>query len=249
MITEKTFMEVAQQNQFSWANADIDFQSHIIREFQTERIYDWFYQVQLGDIVVDIGASVGPFSMMSAERNAAKIFVIEPNKLFLKTALFNCGNYLFNRQQSHIIPVNYAISNNNENIIVFGEEECIDFIPFKSLITLYNINHIDFLKIDCEGGEYNIFIEENVDFLKTVKHIAVEIHLRYDSCREKFIHFRDNVLSQFSKWEARSCTFNPIEPGMFVDLKPYLYDDEFIETYQREFMIYIGENCDMNKKH
>lgn len=246
MIPEKTFITVAQENNFSWANMDDNFQSHIIREFQNERVYDWFYQVQLGDVVVDIGASVGPFSMMSAERCALKLYMIEPSSLLLTTALANCSKYLFNRQEPHIIPINCAIGDDCNDITVFSEDIKFEMMTFKQLITQYNISKIDFLKVDCEGGEYSIFVDENINFLKyNVKHVAMEVHLKYDNCRQKFVYFRDNILPHFPKWEVRSCVFNPLHPGMFVDLKPYLYSNEFVDSYQCEFMIYIGKYCKM----
>jgi FkbM family methyltransferase len=39
-------------------------------------------------------------------------------------------------------------------------------ITFKTFIDLYNIEKIDFLKIDCEGGEYDVFNLENFEWVK-----------------------------------------------------------------------------------
>ena len=45
---------------------------------------------------------------------------------------------------------------------------------------LNNIDFIDFLKVDCEGGEYDIFIEDNASFLRErVNKIALEYHGPY----------------------------------------------------------------------
>jgi FkbM family methyltransferase len=246
---EKSFLEVTQENDFSWGKTDWEFQGIITGEFHTQRVYDWFYQVQPGDIVVDIGASVGPFSMMSLERGAEEVYAVEPSSNSLKTVLFNCGKYLFNKINSPLIPLNYAIGDASQtesirDVIHFRPDE-FSLISFKQLIEDYNISYIDFLKIDCEGGEYSIFIEENIDFLKNnVKHIAAEVHLTYPGNREKFIEFRDNILPYFPKWEARSDPGNP--EGMFYDLKQNLYSNEFIYSYERQFMLYIGEHCVMS---
>ena len=35
-------------------------------------------------------------------------------------------------------------------------------ITFKTLLSAYGIEKIDFLKTDCEGGEYDIFTNENI---------------------------------------------------------------------------------------
>ena len=43
------------------------------------------------------------------------------------------------------------------------------------IITIYHISI--FFKLDCEGGEYDIFTEENIDYLKNnVGYIVGEFH-------------------------------------------------------------------------
>ena len=39
---------------------------------------------------------------------------------------------------------------------------------FKEFLDDNNINKIDFLKCDCEGGEYDVFSKSNIEFLKTI---------------------------------------------------------------------------------
>lgn len=182
---------------------------------------------------------------MSLYRGASKLYMVEPSKTLLQQALYNCARYTFNKTTQIIYPINFAISNNTEfnrsfEFLNFNS----DCITFNNLINQYDINYIDFLKIDCEGGEYSIFIQENLKFLlNNVTHFAVEFHLRYDNCRNNFINFRNNILIHFPNWEARSCISNTICPGKFVDLKPFLYHDKFVNEYNCEFMIYIGKYC------
>ena len=58
-----------------------------------------------------------------------------------------------------------------------GKKIKIKSITFKEFLKLNKINHIDFLKIDCEGGEVFVFIEENKDFIKNnVNKIVLEFH-------------------------------------------------------------------------
>ena len=53
----------------------------------------------------------------------------------------------------------------------------MDTITFKNFIHQNTIAHIDFLKVDCEGSEVFIFIEENTAFFRTNVHkIALEFH-------------------------------------------------------------------------
>lgn len=53
-------------------------------------------------------------------------------------------------------------------------------IEVKSLDKIFYDNNIiscDFLKIDCEGCEYDIFERSSSNKLKKIKYIAIEIHL------------------------------------------------------------------------
>ena len=47
-----------------------------------------------------------------------------------------------------------------DKINIFGGDVEFTGITFKKLIEDYKIDHVDYLKIDCEGGEYSIFKEE-----------------------------------------------------------------------------------------
>jgi hypothetical protein len=50
-------------------------------------------------------------------------------------------------------------------------------ITFKNFIKINKIDFIDFLKIDCEGGEVFIFVDENKEFfVKNVKKVILEYH-------------------------------------------------------------------------
>jgi hypothetical protein len=132
------------------------------------------------------------------------------------------------------------VSDVGNKINIFGGEEDFDGITFKDLIQEYSINHIDFMKVDCEGGEYDIFMKENMNFLlNNIDFIAIEIHLNYEGCRDKFKKFRDECLVQFKNYKVMSCTRQNISWGNSIDIKDKIFDDDFIDNYTCEFMIYI----------
>ena len=108
------------------------------------------------------------------------------------------------------------------------------------MIERYSIDHVNYMKVDCEGGEYSIFKDENMEFLKNkVDFIAMEMHLNYSGCREKFKEFRDEYLTQFKNYKVMSCTRQNISWGNSIDLKDKIFDNSFIDNYTCEFMIYI----------
>ena len=102
---------------------------------------------------------------------------------------------------------------------------------FKKVIEDYNIQKIDFLKTDCESGEYDIFTLENLFWIKNnVKKIAGEWHLGDAWMKEKFQVFRDVYLRVFPNFKVLS--FNG------VDITEHIWTPEFI-SYYSEIMIYI----------
>ena len=104
-------------------------------------------------------------------------------------------------------------------------------ITFKKLCELYNLEKIDFLKTDCEGGEYDIFNEENFDFIKNnVKKIVGEWHLGTPELNAKFRDFRDLYLQNFVNVEVYSVDG--------VDIKWSVMSEHFLEYYT-EVIIHI----------
>lgn len=225
---------------FDWGKLPREVSESIDIEFRNPDIYQEWRKIQEGDIVVDIGASVGPFTKIAAEKGASKIFTVEPSKNLMNAIRNNTISY-----KDKIVYVNKAISNSpnvREESVVFLDEEAYDAITFKDFIKENNIEKIDFLKIDCEGGEYSIFTEENLEFLKNnVNMIVAEFHLRYSFLdqRNKFIKVRDNILPKFSNYKIISCKYQPIQPGHNIDLTEYMQDNDFVMNYQQEFLVYI----------
>jgi FkbM family methyltransferase len=68
-----------------------------------------------------------------------------------------------------------------------------EVVSIPDIINQFNIEVIDFLKIDIEGGEVSVFnSESNLDWLKKVKVLAIEIHDEFD-CRSDI----ENILLKF----------------------------------------------------
>jgi hypothetical protein len=133
-----------------------------------------------------------------------------------------------------VIPIPKGISNVNsivESDMLFGGEKEMETITFEKFINLYNIGIVDFIKTDCEGGEYDIFTQDNLDFLtKNVKKIVGEWHLRTPELKEKFRNFRDNILPHFKNYKILSIDG--------FDIQWDLWNDHFIEYYT-EVIVHI----------
>ncbi len=167
----------------------------MIREIFEYKIYEKTNEVKEDDIVVDIGASVGPFSYSILHKNPKQIFCIEPSKSEFETLKKNLP-------YDNITLINKGISTKNgltESDKLFGGENQMEGMNLKKFIDDYNIDKIDFLKTDCEGGEYDIFNIENLCWLKNnLKFVTGEWHLSTPELKQKFREFRDVFFKSFS---------------------------------------------------
>lgn len=136
-------------------------------------------------IVVDIGANVGVFSVFAVfQSNNIKVYSYEPfpgNFMLLK------NNIKLNNLKN-IEPFQLAVAANNKKRKLFLDETSIGhslvetqgkFIEVNCVTLpeiLAQINKCDFLKMDCEGAEYEIILNTPVTYLKKINQISMELH-------------------------------------------------------------------------
>lgn len=217
-------------NNFIWEPKCYEgFEETVTREVFVERIYEKYFGVEEGDVVFDVGASLGPFTYSILDKNPSHVFAFEPSYSEFKTLVLNT-------RHGNVTQINKGISH------TVGEFDFIDVFDvsgghklysttFKKVIEDYNIKKIDFLKTDCETGEYDIFNIENLFWIKeNVKKISGEWHLREPWMKEKFRNFRDVYLRVFKNFKVHSCDG--------IDITWSLWNDNFI-SYYTEVMIYI----------
>lgn len=194
----------------------------MIREIFIDRCYEKYFEVNEGDIVVDIGASVGPFTYTILEKKPKHVFCLEPSEREIQTLVKNTIGY-------PVTQINKGISDKNAIVqteMMFGGESQMESITFNKFVNLYGLKQIDFLKTDCEGGEYDIFNNENLDYIKgNVKKISGEWHLKFPEEKQKFRNFRDNILPHFENFEVNSVDG--------IDIKWDLWNEHFIEYYNQ----------------
>ena len=216
------------KKKFEWGPFNTETSEIINKEVFDQGIYEKFFEVNEGDVVVDIGASVGPFTCSILGRKPLHVYSIEPSEVEFPILVRNTRGHA-------VTPINKAISNSLQSSvrlnIFFDNGSPVELLTFKKFTELYSLDKIDFLKLDCEGGEYSVFVEENLDYLiNRVKSIVGEWHLRTPELKEKFRAFRDQVLPKFKNYKVYSIDG--------VDIKWDLLNNHFIEYYN-EVMIYI----------
>jgi autotransporter strand-loop-strand O-heptosyltransferase len=234
MNEEQTVSRKNKLEGFDWGTQTEWYKQSIISEIFEDRIYERFFEVEEGDIVLDVGASLGPFTYSIISKNPKHVFCFEPCEEEFPTLVKNTIGFPVTYIMKGISDVNTVVDNTKLFNSVMGTQTKMESITFKKFIELYGIDKIDFLKTDCEGGEYDIFNDENFEFIKNnVKKISGEWHLNeyyYSGVKEKFRKFRDNYLTQFDNYQVFSVDG--------VDIKWDLWNEHFIEYYT-EVIIYI----------
>ena len=218
-------------SEFDWGQSNDWFRWAINKEIFEERIYEKFFNVEEGDVVMDIGASIGPFTHSILEKNPSHVYCIEPCDEEFTYLMKNTDRDFVTHINKGITSVDGVVETGHMFTAKLGDQINMDSIRFETLVDQYGITKIDFLKTDCEGGEYDIFNDQNFTWIKdNVKKISGEWHLHNHETKMKFRKFRDLYLEELPNHQVFSVDG--------IDIKWDLWNDHFIEYY-KEVIIYI----------
>jgi FkbM family methyltransferase len=163
----------------------------VLKEVWLKNIYNRHaVKVEKGDTVIDIGGHIGIFSIYAAHRSeTGKVYAFEPfkenfNRLQDHKAInqkenlfvFNKGvaatagkKTLFLSPDKNTGGHSLHLKNQSERKV---EIETINLLAF---CDEHNISKIDFMKLDCEGAEFEI-LQSAEAILPRVKKIILECH-------------------------------------------------------------------------
>jgi FkbM family methyltransferase len=158
-------------------------------ELWLEHVYTaGFYRPANGDVIVDAGANVGLFAIQMARQNRrTKVVALEPfaeNFRYLAANVARaCPNTVtccevalgaeFGRGQMQAVG---SRSLDHMLRIESGTADGIPVIPLAGLFDLARAKEIDFLKLDIEGSERDVFSAASPELVGRFKRIAMEYH-------------------------------------------------------------------------
>ena len=182
------FKEIVQSNDLR-----LDYKTNkavllILKEVFLERTYADYFPFYEAATIVDIGAHYGFFTLFAAKNTdaQARIYAFEP-----ATANFKrLQNNLKAHDLDHVVAEQFAVSDQNgmvdiylgrsENNSIFqrgeGASESVPAITLAEIFNRYQIDSINFLKMDCEGAEYPILFQLPENLFQKIQTISLEFH-------------------------------------------------------------------------
>ena len=156
-------------------------------------------KIKPNDIVLDVGAHVGMFSLYAQEKGAKQIYAFEPTPSTFKYTSKNLGkfknvktfNYAMSGHNGHIpfiivgastVCSSYENINNKQEVTGLVDNDTkktiqIPCMNFHTFADNNEVDRIDVMKIDCEGGENDIFPTISDDYLKyRIRKLYMEVH-------------------------------------------------------------------------
>lgn len=172
------------------ANKDTLF---LLKSIFVDREYADYFPFYEDAIIVDLGAHYGYFSLFARQNTGAgaRIISLEPDKknmsVFSKNILSTqvkgiegiqaaVGGvkgelklYLGNSINNSLVE-NYALNKNSSKF------DLVKVMTLEQVLREKQIPHIDFLKMDCEGAEYEIVFGSPPEVFEKVTTISMEFH-------------------------------------------------------------------------
>lgn len=159
------------------------------KELFNEVIFENAYQVSektlKGRPVIDIGANVGMFSILAAKLGASKVIAIEPVTTTFDFLVQNIqtANLQTIKPQKIVVSDKAGIakiglqqkSGHNSLYASYTQFEEVESTTLKELLKQVDGNNV-FLKMDCEGAEYDILLNASKEDMTRISTIALEVH-------------------------------------------------------------------------
>ena len=170
-------------------------------------------------VVVDIGGFIGDFTLYAATHlKARRVVVCEPSPRNWTLLVKNIQN---NHCEDRVSMMNKAVTDGRvvmldidapdraqARISAYGpsgcEKKAVECISLSLLLAEFSITEVDLLKIDCEGGEYDILLTTPSEVLSRMKNIVFEYH-EIDGFQKKLKAVRERLSSEGFLLKTRGC--------------------------------------------
>jgi len=164
-----------------------------LKETLLDRFYERFgFALQDGWTIVDIGGGIGDYTILAAHsREKAKVLTFEPfpesySILQANLALNRILNVQLSAQAvgSRAGTLQFAaapadpLSRQTSSLSGAPIENSLTVpaVSLEAVLQMADEGHIDLIKLDCEGAEYDILLNSPASVLKKIDRIVMEYH-------------------------------------------------------------------------
>lgn len=173
---------------FIRTKTDNDFE--ILNDISISKLYmpNRNFIPKKGDIIVDIGAHIGVYSILCARiHSSIRLFSYEPSEenyyLFNKNIKLNkISNIspfkegIAGKKGSRTLIIDKEHSGRHSMITGEGKKEKINCITLKDVFEKNKIKKCDILKMDIEGAEYEVLFNTPHTYFNKINNIVIEYH-------------------------------------------------------------------------
>ena len=150
--------------------------------------------IRNGDVVIDVGANIGCFTMLASRAvgPTGRVIAIEPDPANFRQLVHNIA---LNRL-TNVTPLNIALGATDglatlyspmvglfSSIFPFvngqpvtGMQTTVPMMTLRSLMTEQGVAECNYLKLDCEGAEHLIVQSISPDLARRIPQITAEVH-------------------------------------------------------------------------
>ena len=155
-------------------------------------VYQGSFKVSSDSTIIDIGANVGYFTLYAFKNfRPARVLAIEAMP-------FNCEllekhKEINNLQNLEIVQkavtssegqmeigyqesLDYSVGASMLNRVNSDKHITVETMSLDSVFEKYNVKRCALLKVDCEGAEYDIFLNASADTYKKIDNVVMELH-------------------------------------------------------------------------
>lgn len=191
-------------------------------QINRDKIYDFFFNGKKDLTILDAGANVGIFSVFCSP-SSKQIYAIEPTPSHFNILQEVVAPF------SNIKPINCAVWKNDENLrfyivdhnttsnsAVSPTNNYVEVTGKKiqTIISENNIEHVDLIKMDIEGSEFEVVNDELLQFAyPIIDNWFLEVHTYPQYCYN-FNQCREIMISKFNNHGYK--TENKGNDGLFI---------------------------------
>ena len=150
-----------------------------------------FHKIKNNDVVIDIGAFIGDFAIFAASSaKNVNVFAYEPSR---ESFEYLVKNIKLNNLDNNIIPFDLAITNVKKKIKLYVNPESmstgdsvykignhptsvVNSTTLEDVFKSNDIKYCNFLKMNCEGAEFDILLNTHKEIFEKIGYIAMEYH-------------------------------------------------------------------------